>query len=125
MDVYKVADITEEAVYDTTKYTDFADLGLEKVSSTTTAEEWAQMAEKVMETVEDKGIAPTADVKVTKPAGCSGIYRCDQQSGDGYVSGTGRNRADSEYTYDFTPVRYLFRITIIPKRTRMTPGYTM
>ena len=43
VDVYKVADITEEAVYDTAKYTDFADLGLEKVSSTTTAEEWAQM----------------------------------------------------------------------------------
>lgn len=41
--MYKVADITEEAVYDTAKYTDFADLGLEKVSSTTTAEEWAQM----------------------------------------------------------------------------------
>lgn len=43
VDVYKVADITEEAVYDTTNYTDFAKLGLEKVSSTTTAEEWAQM----------------------------------------------------------------------------------
>ena len=71
VDVYKVADITEEAVYDTTKYTDFADLGLEKVSSTTTAEEWAQMAEKAMETVEDKKIAPTADVKVTKPAGAA------------------------------------------------------
>ena len=38
VDVYKVADITEEAVYDTTNYTDFADLELEKVSSTTTAE---------------------------------------------------------------------------------------
>ena len=43
VDVYKVADITEEAVYDTAKYTDFAGLGLENVSSTTTAEEWAQM----------------------------------------------------------------------------------
>ena len=51
VDVYKVADITEEAVYDTTNYTAFADLGLEKVSSTTTAEEWAQMAEKAMESV--------------------------------------------------------------------------
>lgn len=30
VDVYKVADITEEAVYDTAKYTDFAGLGLEK-----------------------------------------------------------------------------------------------
>ena len=67
VDVYKVADITEEAVYDTAKYTDFDDLGLEKVSSTTTAEEWAQMAEDAMKIVEDKKIAPTADVKVTKP----------------------------------------------------------
>ena len=71
VDVYKVADITEEAVYDTAKYTDFADLGLEKVSSTTTAEEWAQMAEDAMKIVEDKKIAPTADVKVTKPAGAT------------------------------------------------------
>ena len=68
VDVYKVADITEEAVYDTAKYTDFAGLGLENVSSTTTAEEWAQMAEDAMKIVEDKKIAPTADVKVTKPA---------------------------------------------------------
>ena len=71
VDVYKVADITEEAVYDTAKYTDFAGLGLENVSSTTTAEEWAQMAEDAMKIVEDKKIAPTADVKVTKPAGAA------------------------------------------------------
>ena len=39
VDVYKVADITEEAQYDTTGYADFASLGLEKISSTTSAEE--------------------------------------------------------------------------------------
>ena len=49
VDVYKVADITEEAVYDTTNYTAFADLGLENVSSTTTAEEWAQRRKDVIQ----------------------------------------------------------------------------
>lgn len=97
VDVYKVADITEEAVYDTTNYTDFADLGLEKVSSTTSAEEWAQMAEKAMKTVEDKGIASTADVKVTESTGVinnleTGMYLVQAE--------TVQTR---EYTYDFTP----------------------
>ena len=103
VDVYKVADITEEAVYDTTKYTDFADLGLEKVSSTTTAEEWAQMAEKVMETVEDKGIAPTADVKVTKPAGAAESTGVINNLETGMYLVQAETVQTSEYTYDFTP----------------------
>lgn len=103
VDVYKVADITEEAVYDTTNYTDFADLELEKVSSTTTAEEWAQMAEKAMKTVEDKGITPTADVKVAKPEGAAestGVIR-DLETGMYLVQA--ETVQTSEYTYDFTP----------------------
>ena len=125
VDVYKVADITEEAVYDTAKYTDFDDLGLEKVSSTTTAEEWAQMAEDAMKIVEDKKIAPTADVKVTKPAGAA------------ESTGVINNLRPVCIWYRPKPCRpvstpmilprtwYLFRITIIPKRTRTIPGYTM
>lgn len=103
VDVYKVADITEEAVYDTTNYTDFADLGLEKVSSTTTAEEWAQMAEKAMETVENKGIEPTEKVKVTKPEGetkSTGVIT-DLETGMYLVQA--ETVQSSEYTYDFTP----------------------
>ena len=103
VDVYKVADITEEAVYDTTNYTDFADLGLEKVSSTTTAEEWAQMAEKAMETVENKGIKPTEKVKVTKPEGetkSTGVIT-DLETGMYLVQA--ETVQSSEYTYDFTP----------------------
>lgn len=103
VDVYKVADITEEAVYDTTNYTDFADLGLEKVSSTTTAEEWAQMAEKAMETVEDKGIAPTADVKVTKPAGAAESTGVINNLETGMYLVQAETVQTSEYTYDFTP----------------------
>lgn len=103
VDVYKVADITEEAVYDTTKYTDFADLGLEKVSSTTTAEEWAQMAEKAMETVEDKGIAPTADVKVTKPAGAAESTGVINNLETGMYLVQAETVQTNEYTYDFTP----------------------
>ena len=103
VDVYKVADITEEAVYDTTNYTDFADLGLEKVSSTTTAEEWAQMAEKAMETVEDKGIAPTADVKVTKPAGATESTGVINNLETGMYLVQAETVQTSEYTYDFTP----------------------
>lgn len=103
VDVYKVADITEEAVYDTAKYTDFAGLGLENVSSTTTAEEWAQMAEDAMKIVENKKIAPTADVKVTKPAGApesTGVIN-DLETGMYLVQAeTVQTR---EYTYDFTP----------------------
>ena len=103
VDVYKVADITEEAVYDTTNYTDFADLGLEKVSSTTTAEEWAQMAEKAMETVENKGIEPTEKVKVTKPEGetkSTGVIT-DLETGMYLVQA--ETVQSSEYTYDFNP----------------------
>lgn len=103
VDVYKVADITEEAVYDTAKYTDFAGLGLENVSSTTTAEEWAQMAEDAMKIVEDKKIAPTADVKVTKPAGApesTGVIN-DLETGMYLVQA--ETVQASEYTYDFTP----------------------
>ena len=103
VDVYKVADITEEAVYDTTNYTDFADLGLEKVSSTTTAEEWAQMAEKAMETVEVKGIAPTADVKVTKPAGAAESTGVINNLETGMYLVQAETVQTSEYTYDFTP----------------------
>lgn len=99
VDVYKVADITEEAVYDTAKYTDFADLGLENVSSTTKAEDWAQMAEKAMETVKNKGIEPT--VKVTKPKGAAESTGVDLKTGMYLVQA--ETVQSSEYTYDFTP----------------------
>ena len=103
VDVYKVADITEEAVYDTAKYTDFADLGLEKVSSTTTAEEWAQMAEKAMKTVEDKKIAPTEKVKVTKPEGAAESTGVINDLETGMYLVQAETVQTSEYTYDFTP----------------------
>ena len=99
VDVYKVADITEEAVYDTAKYTDFADLGLENVSSTTKAEDWAQMAEKAMETVKNNGIEPT--VKVTKPKGAAESTGVDLKTGMYLVQA--ETVQSSEYTYDFTP----------------------
>lgn len=103
VDVYKVADITEEAVYDTTNYTDFTDLGLEKVSSTTTAEEWAQMAEKAMKTVEDKKIAPTEKVKVTKPEGAAESTGVISDLKTGMYLVQAETVQTSEYTYDFTP----------------------
>ncbi|RST83952.1 hypothetical protein C6W64_000120 [Blautia sp. SG-772] len=103
VDVYKVADITEEAVYDTAKYTDFADLGLENVSSTTTAEEWAQMAEKAMNTVEDKGIEPTEKVKVTKPEGAAESTGVINNLETGMYLVQAETVQTSEYTYDFTP----------------------
>lgn len=103
VDVYKVADITEEAVYDTAKYTDFADLGLENVSSTTTAEEWAQMAEDAMKIVEDKKIAPTADVKVTKPAGATESTGVINDLETGMYLVQAETVQTREYTYDFTP----------------------
>ena len=103
VDVYKVADITEEAVYDTTNYTDFAKLGLEKVSSTTTAEEWAQMAEMAMETVEKKKIAPTEKVKVTKPEGAAESTGVINDLETGMYLVQAETVQTSEYTYDFTP----------------------
>ena len=103
VDVYKVADITEEAVYDTTNYTAFADLGLENVSSTTTAEEWAQMAEKAMKTVEDKKIAPTEKVKVTKPEGAAESTGVISDLKTGMYLVQAETVQTSEYTYDFTP----------------------
>lgn len=103
VDVYKVADITEEAVYDTTNYTDFAKLGLEKVSSTTTAEEWAQMAEMAMETVEEKKIAPTEKVKVTKPEGEAESTGVINNLETGMYLVQAETVQTSEYTYDFTP----------------------
>jgi len=103
VDVYKVADITEEAVYDTAKYTAFADLGLENVSSTTKAEDWAQMAEKAMKIVEDNKIAPTADVKVTKPAGAAESTGEINNLATGMYLVHAETVQTSEYTYDFTP----------------------
>ena len=105
VDVYKVADITEEAVYDTTNYTDFAGLGLENVSSTTTAEQWAQMAEKAMEIVEneDKEIEPTEKVKVTKPAGAAESTAVINNLATGMYLVHAETVQTSEYTYDFTP----------------------
>ena len=103
VDVYKVADITEEAVYDTAKYTDFANLGLENVSSTTTAEEWAQMAEDAMKIVEDKKIEPTADVKVTRPAGAAESTGVINNLETGMYLVQAETVQTSEYTYDFTP----------------------
>lgn len=103
VDVYKVADITEEAVYDTTNYTDFADLGLENVSSNTMAEDWAQMAEKAMEIVENNRIAPTADVKVTKPAGAPESTGVINNLETGMYLVQAETVQTSEYTYDFTP----------------------
>lgn len=103
VDVYKVADITEEAVYDTAKYTAFADLGLEKVSSTTTAEEWAKMAEKAMKTVEDKEIEPTEKVKVTKPEGATKSTGVIRDLATGMYLVHAETVQTSEYTYDFTP----------------------
>lgn len=103
VDVYKVADITEEAVYDTAKYTAFADLGLEKVSSTTTAEEWAKMAEKAMKTVEDKEIEPTEKVKVTKPEGATKSTGVIGDLETGMYLVQAETVQTSEYTYDFTP----------------------
>lgn len=103
VDVYKVADITEEAQYDTTGYADFASLGLEKISSTTSAEEWAQMAEDAMKIVVDKGIARTAEVKVTKPEGAEGSTGVINNLDTGMYLVQAETVQTSEYTYDFTP----------------------
>lgn len=103
VDVYKVADITEEAQYDTTGYADFASLGLEKISSTTSAEKWAQMAEDAMKIVEDKGIARTAEVKVTKPEGAEESTGVINNLETGMYLVQTETVQTSEYTYDFTP----------------------
>lgn len=101
--VYKVADITEEAQYDTTGYADFAGLGLENVSSTTSAEEWAQMAEDAMKIVKTKGIASTADVKVTKPEGATEFTGEINNLETGMYLVQAETVQTREYTYDFTP----------------------
>ena len=49
VDVYQIADITEEAQY--TAHTGYEGLGLDQISSTTTAEAWMQMAEDAMKIV--------------------------------------------------------------------------
>lgn len=102
--VYKVADITEEAQYDTTGYADFAGLGLENVSSTTSAEEWAQMAEDAMKIVKAKEeIASTADVKVTKPEGATEFTGVINKLETGMYLVQAETVQTREYTYDFTP----------------------
>ena len=61
------------------------------------------MAEKAMETVEDKGIAPTADVKVTKPAGAAESTGVINNLETGMYLVQAETVQTSEYTYDFTP----------------------
>ena len=102
--VYKVADITEEAQYDTTGYADFAGLGLKNVSSTTSAEEWAQMAEDAMKIVKAKEEIPsTADVKVTKPEGATEFTGVINNLETGMYLVQAETVQTNEYTYDFTP----------------------
>ena len=61
------------------------------------------MAEKAMETVEDKKIAPTADVKVTKPEGATESTGKITNLATGMYLVQAETVQTSEYTYDFTP----------------------
>lgn len=60
-------------------------------------------AEKAMETVENKGITPTADVKVTKPAGVAESTGVINNLETGMYLVQAETVQTSEYTYDFTP----------------------
>ena len=61
------------------------------------------MAEDAMKIVEDKKIAPTADVKVTKPAGAAESTGVINNLETGMYLVQAETVQTSEYTYDFTP----------------------
>ena len=87
VDVYQIADITEEAQY--TAHTGYEGLGLDQISSKTTAEAWMQMAEDAMKIVEDTKAKPTAVTTVEKKAD-----RKNRKSENRNVSGSSRDGTD-------------------------------
>lgn len=101
VDVYKIADITSEAQY--TAHTGYEDLGLDKVNSNTSAEEWIKMAEDAMKVVEDTKAEPTASTKVEKAAGATVATGKISDLETGMYLVTAETVQTSEYTYDFSP----------------------
>lgn len=101
VDVYQIADITEEAQY--TAHQGFEGLGLDKVNSTTSAETWSQMAEDAMKIVEDGSIQPTAETKVSKKDGSSVATGKISDLDTGMYLVAAETVETSEYTYDFSP----------------------
>ena len=101
VDVYQIADITEEAQY--TAHTGYEGLGLDQISSTTTAEAWMQMAEDAMKIVEDTKAEPTAVTTVEKKAGESTATGKIENLKTGMYLVAAETVQTSEYTYDFSP----------------------
>ncbi len=103
VDVYKIADITREGNYDTQGYQDFKNLGLDKVNSNTSAEEWIKMAEDALAVVEDTKAESTASTEVKKAAGAAIATGKISDLETGMYLVTAETVQTSEYTYDFSP----------------------
>lgn len=101
VDVYKIADITSEAQY--TAHTGYESLGLDKVNSNTSAEEWIKMAKDAMKVVEDTKAEPTASTEVKKAAGAATATGKISDLATGMYLVTAETVETSEYTYDFSP----------------------
>ncbi len=101
VDVYKIADITSEAQY--TAHTGYESLGLDKVNSNTSAEEWIKMAEDAMKVVEDTKAEPTESTEVKKAAGAATATGEISDLATGMYLVTAETVETSEYTYDFSP----------------------
>lgn len=101
VDVYRIADITSEAQY--TAHTGYESLGLDKVNSNTSAEEWIKMAEDAMKVVEDTKAERTASTEVKKAAGAATATGKINDLETGMYLVTAETVESSEYTYDFSP----------------------
>ena len=95
VDLYKVAQVDATGAY--TALNGFQELGLDKIDSETTAEEWEQMAVQAADLIRDQETAPGLTAVLEDG---EGIAR-DLDTGMYLVEA--RQVQSAEYTYSFTP----------------------
>lgn len=101
VDLYRVAEITEEAQY--TAVSGYESLEVDKVSSTTTAQEWEEMAEEAMRLATEMNAVPTAEVDVAKDATTGKVTGTANDLATGLYLVAAETVMSPEYIYDFAP----------------------
>ena len=95
VNLYKVADVEGTGAY--TALNGFQDLGLDKVSSETTAQEWEEMAGQAAELIHDQDMEPAERAVIEEGTGMAGNLDT------GMYLVEARQVQSPEYTYSFTP----------------------
>lgn len=95
VNLYKLADVEETGDY--TALEGFQDLGLDKISSETTAQEWEEMAGQAADLIQDQDMEPAKTAVIENGAGMA------EDLDTGMYLVEARQVQSPEYTYSFTP----------------------